>query len=145
MFTKLKVLKLHPDAIIPTRGSIKASGLDLSSLGDHILSPWQTKIIPTGIAMDIPEGYEIQVRPRSGLSAKTSLRIANSIGTVDQDYQGDVSVIIWNASDSIAVIKAGDRIAQAVLCPVVLPQVEEVSSFNSLTNRGTNGFGSTGI
>jgi dUTP pyrophosphatase len=95
--------------------------------------------------MDIPEGYEIQVRPRSGLSAKTSLRIANSIGTVDQDYQGDVSVIIWNASDSIAVIKAGDRIAQAVLCPVVLPQVEEVSSFNSLTNRGTNGFGSTGI
>lgn len=95
--------------------------------------------------MDIPEGYEVQVRPRSGLSAKTSLRIANSIGTVDQDYQGDISVIIWNASDSIAVIKAGDRIAQAVISPVVLPIVEEVSSFNSSTERGSKGFGSTGI
>lgn len=95
--------------------------------------------------MDIPEGYEIQVRPRSGVSLKTELRLANSVGTVDQDYKGDVSVLMWNAGDSTVVISKGDRIAQAVLCPVVLPVVEEVYLFETDTVRGSNGFGSTGV
>lgn len=145
MFIKLKVIKLHPDATIPTRGSTTASGLDLSSLTDNIILPWETKLVKTGIAFDIPSGYEVQVRARSGLSLKTPLRVANGIGTIDQDYQGDVSVIMWNASDSIQVIQAGERIAQAVLCPVVLPKVEEVISFESETVRSSNGFGSTGV
>jgi len=95
--------------------------------------------------MDIPEGYEIQVRPRSGLSAKTSLRIANSIGTVDQDYQGDVSVIIWNASDSIAVIKAGDRIAQAELVRDTRAKFTEVFEKPQRDSNRSGGFGSTGL
>ena len=145
MSITLKVLKLHPDATIPTRGSTSASGLDLSALTNYTLAPWETKIIKTGIAMEIPTGFEIQVRPRSGLSLKTPLRVANSIGTVDQDYQGDISVIMWNASNELQSIKAGDRIAQAVLCPVVLPLVVEVETFSAETKRGVNGFGSTGM
>lgn len=140
----LKFKRTHPDAIAPTRGSVKASGLDLSSLVDTILKPGETKIIPTGIIFDIPEGYEIQVRARSGLSAKTSLRVANGIGTVDQDFTGQVGVIMWNAGPDTMVISRGDRIAQAVLCPVVLAEPHEVAYVRE-TERGSNGYGSTGI
>ena len=145
MSTVLKVKKLHPDAIIPQRGTPRSSGLDLSALEKSFILPGQTKLIKTGIAFDIPEGYEVQVRPRSGLSLKTSLRLANSVGTVDQDYQGDVSVLLWNSGDSVVIVQAGERVAQAVLCPVVLPEVLEVSELSSETLRGSNGFGSTGV
>ena len=141
---KLKFKKLHIDAITPTRGSEKASGLDLYALETVHINPGITRVIKTGIAFDIPEGYEIQVRARSGLSSKTGLRLANGIGTVDQDYQGDCSVIFYNTSDVDEYrISKGDRIAQAVLCPVVLPELEEVFEFDNETDRGTSGFGST--
>lgn len=145
MSTILKIKKLHPDATIPKRGTPSSSGLDLSSLEDHFILPNQTKLVATGISVDIPVGYEIQVRPRSGLSLKTPLRLANSIGTVDQDYQGDISVILWNSGTGPVVIKAGERIAQMVLCPVVLPEVVEVTELSKETIRGSNGFGSTGV
>jgi len=145
MSTILKIKKLHPDATIPKRGTPSSSGLDLSSLEDHFILPNQTKLVTTGISVDIPVGYEIQVRPRSGLSLKTPLRLANSIGTVDQDYQGDISVILWNSGAGPVVIKAGERIAQMVLCPVVLPEVVEVTELSKETIRGSNGFGSTGV
>jgi len=145
MSTILKIKKLHPDATIPKRGTPSSSGLDLSSLEDHFILPNQTKLVATGISVDIPVGYEIQVRPRSGLSLKTPLRLANSIGTVDQDYQGDISVILWNSGAGPVVIKAGERIAQMVLCPVVLPEVVEVTELSKETIRGSNGFGSTGV
>lgn len=140
----LRFKTLHIDAIEPTRGSKKASGMDLYALQDTDIPANSTIIVKTGIAFDIPEGYEIQVRARSGLSYKTGLRLANGIGTVDQDYQGDCSVIFHNTSDSDYMISKGDRIAQAVLCPVVIPELVETFSFNIQTDRGESGFGSTG-
>jgi len=144
----LKVKKLHPDATIPTRGSTKASGLDLYALEDTEIKPFETKLVKTGIAFRIPEGFEIQVRPRSGMSLKTPLRIANSPGSVDADYLGECAVIMHNAAEQYAsnnyLIKKGDRIAQAVLVPVEIPQLVEVEEFDLQTERGSQGFGSTG-
>lgn len=155
MTPKLKVKKLSEDAIIPTRGSEKASGLDLYALEDTTILPGETKLVRTGIAFQIPEGYEVQVRARSGLSLKTGFRVANGIGTVDQDYLGECCVIGWNSNltplDDTSItygsiqFKKGDRIAQAILCPVVLPELEEVTEFNVETERSTGGFGSTGV
>lgn len=140
---KLKIKKLHPEAIIPTRGSKEASGLDLYALETVYIGPNQRKLVKTGIAFGIPIGYEIQVRPRSGNSLKTPMIIPNSPGTLDQDFVGEVCIIIWNSSDETYVIAKGDRIAQAVLCPVVLPELEEVEELSS-TERGSGGFGSSG-
>lgn len=141
---QLKVTKLNKNAIIPTRGSDKASGLDLYSLEDVIVYPRRTILIKTGIAFGIPEGFEIQVRPRSGMSLKTGFRVANSPGTLDADYTGDCSIIAYNISDDDPVnIKRGDRIAQAVLCPVIIPELIEVENLDD-TKRGDSGFGSSG-
>jgi dUTP pyrophosphatase len=156
---KLQVKKLDPTAIIPTRGSVKASGLDLYALEDTEILPGETKIVKTGVAFGIPEGFEIQVRPRSGLSLKTPLRVANTPGTVDADYTGECCVIMTNTAPeadhnklcdydtpvnaNTQLIKRGDRIAQAVLCPVTIPELEEVEELGQ-TDRGTGGFGSTG-
>ena|ERR1035437_3508881 len=140
---KLKVKKLRPDAIIPTRGSAKASGLDLYAVQDYEIPAGKTVRVETGIAFGIPEGHEIQVRPRSGLSLKTPLRVANSPGTVDADYTGDCSVILHNTGAINLQIERGTRVGQAVLVPVVIPELEEVDSLEE-TERGAGGFGSTG-
>lgn len=143
---QLKIKKLHPDAIIPTRNNPTDSGLDLYSLEDVTVKSGQTVLIKTGIAFGIPEGHEIQVRPRSGISLKTKFRIANSPGTVDKSYLGDISVIGFHAGfkdDADIIIKRGDRIAQAVLCPVSIPELIEVDSLDN-TDRGDKGFGSSG-
>lgn len=142
---KLKVKKLRPDAILPTRGSEKASGLDLYAVQDYQIPAGGTVRVETGVAFGIPDGHEIQVRPRSGLSLKTNLRVANSPGTVDADYTGDCSVILHNVSNipGYAEIKRGDRVGQAVLCPVIIPELEEVEDLTA-TARGAAGFGSTG-
>lgn len=144
----LKVKKLHPSAIIPTRGSAKASGLDLYSLQDVEIKVGETKLVRTGVAFQIPEGYEIQVRPRSGLTLKSGLIVKNSPGTVDQDYTGECAVIMHNlfgdTSSPVHKISRGERIAQAVLCPVIILDTEEVESFDISTDRGEKGFGSSG-
>src|ERR1700722_1351076 len=143
---KLKVKKLRPDAILPTRGAEKASGLDLYAVQDYDIFAGATVRVETGIACGIPDGHEIQVRPRSGLSLKTGLRVANSPGTVDADYTGDCSVILHNTDQTPGhrvQIKRGDRVGQAVLCPVIIPELEEVEDLSS-TARGAAGFGSTG-
>lgn len=142
----LKVKKLHPNAQIPKRGSKQASGLDLHSLESYKLKPGESVKVRTGLSFIIPSGYEVQVRPRSGVSFKTKLRVSNSPGTVDADYQGEVCVLIDNISTKESfVITKGDRIAQAVLCPVELCDVELVDEFEDVveTERGTGGFGST--
>ncbi len=155
---KLKIKKLHPDAIIPIRGSEKASGLDLYALEDVTLYAGDTKIIRTGIVFGIPEGYEVQVRPRSGLSLNSGLIVKNAPGTIDQDYTGECGVIMHllvrtTADDSGNImadvshshtIKKGSRIAQAVLCPVVLAEIEETDDLGE-TARGSGAFGSTGV
>lgn len=159
---KVKIKKLHLDAIIPEYKTSGASGFDLVALEDTILRPRETKLVKTGIAVEIPEGFELQVRPRSGTSFKTPLRVSNSPGTVDSDFRGECCVILQNTSnfedDSISIkgsiddkwypkntqfIKKGERIAQGVICPVVRAEFEVVEELSDST-RGADGFGSTG-
>ncbi len=144
---KLGFKRLREDAFIPTRGSEKSSGFDLYALEDTLISAGKTVLVKTGIAFEIPEGYEVQVRPRSGLSLKSPLIVKNSPGTVDQDYLGECSVImhcLFGDGTLSYQIRRGDRIAQAVLSPVALPELQEILEFTAKTERGTSGFGSTG-
>lgn len=144
---KLKIMKLHPDAIIPEYAKEGDSGFDLAALEEVTLRPGETKLVKTGIAVELPPGTELQVRPRSGMSLKTPLNIRNSPGTVDNGYRGDVGVIchcLMNAKNESVVIKKGDRIAQGVVMPVIRCEIEEVESLSD-TARGADGYGSTGV
>lgn len=100
-------------------------------------------MVGTGLRVKVPEGYEMQIRPRSGLSVDTKLRVANSPGTIDNDYRGEVGVILYNAGNRAEQIEVGDRIAQAVITPVVKVEMEEVDELEE-TERAEAGFGSTG-
>ena len=125
-----------------TKGS---AGMDVYSNEEIVLSSLSTTIVKTGLFVKIPEGYEIQVRPRSGLSAKSSLRIANSPGTIDSDYLGEIGIIVDNTSQTFSyTVKKGERIAQLVLKKVEQIEWEEVEEFSEITERNTGGFGSTG-
>lgn len=136
----IKIKKLNGNATIPTRSHSTDAGLDLYALGDHIIEGGVTALVKTGIAVDIPEGYEGSVRPRSGLTLKTPLKV--QFGTIDSGYQSDVGVIA-HAVD-LVVIRDGDKIAQLVISPIETPKVEVVDEFDSESERGENGFGSTG-
>ena len=146
---KIKIKKLHEDAIIPKYHTNGSSGFDLHALEDTVILPGQTKLVRTGLAFDVGPGYELQIRPRSGVSLKTSLRIANSPGTVDADFRGEVCVIITNIdgrNDTLfgpTTIEKGSRIAQGVICPVMQADIEVVDYLDE-TSRGEGGFGSTG-
>lgn len=162
---KIGFKRLNDSAIIPTKAHPTDSGFDLYASEDVIIEPGETKVIPTGIAIELPEGFEAQVRPRSGITAKTKLRI--QLGTIDQDYRGEIGVIVDNVSrdywsnaprfldnsydDSLrdkAVgyhIRKGDKIAQLVV--QALPQFEavEIEEFTQDSERGEGGFGSSGV
>ena len=143
---KVKIKKLHPDAVIPKYATSGSSGFDLVAIEDVTINICQTKLVKTGLAIDVGPGYELQVRPRSGLSLKTGLRVANSPGTVDSDYRGEVCVImnLVPQDGTIAyTIKKGDRIAQGIVCPVVQAEFETAEELED-TNRGSGGFGSSG-
>jgi dUTP pyrophosphatase len=133
---------------LPNYETDGAAGADLrASLGpgeSMIIKGGERVLVPTGLSYEIPVGYEIQVRPRSGLSLKTNLLIVNSPGTIDSDYRGELKVIIGNFGNDDAVIKHGDRVAQMVLAPVTQAVLVEAESLSS-TERGTGGFGSTGV
>jgi dUTP pyrophosphatase len=123
-----------------TEGS---AGMDIYSIEETSLEPGEYKAISTNIAVELPEGYEIQVRPRSGLAIKNGISVINSPGTVDSDYRGEIKVLLINHSKEVFNIKPGDRIAQLVVCKyekAKLIQVQELSD----TKRGEGGFGSTG-
>lgn len=144
---------LHPDAKLPAYATPGASGFDLVAIEDVEICRGETKLVKTGLAVEIPKGYEMQVRPRSGLSLKTPLRVANSPGTVDSDYRGEVGVILTNiavyendnyGNPTRQKIKKGDRIAQGVICPVIHADMY-VSTVLTDTARGEDGFGSTGV
>lgn len=142
----LKIKKLHPDAIVPTRSHPHDAGLDLYALEDTAVLTNTTDVIRTGIAVDIPPGYEAQVRPRSGVSLKTSFKVI--LGTVDSGYTGEIKIILQNFQDPYLeiqdeFIERGMKIAQLVISPIVTPTVELVEEFDSESARGTNGFGST--
>jgi dUTP pyrophosphatase len=143
----VKIKKLHKDAVVPTYGTDGASGFDFYALEDVLIQAGCTALVKTGIAMAIPNGYEIQVRPRSGMSLKTSFRVANAPGTIDSDYRGECCIIGSNTSTSIdageILIKKGDRIAQGVLSKVPQANFQVVEDLDN-TDRGSGGFGSTG-
>ncbi|WP_438319186.1 dUTP diphosphatase [Sporosarcina sp. FA9] len=165
----VKVKKLHKDAFIPTKAYVSDAGFDLHALKDVLVAPGETVVVKTGLAFEIPDGFEMQIRPRSGISSRTKLRVV--LGTIDSQYRGEVGVIVDNISlmidwqnfanhvtlinecpvdyDEVVpwetyLIKKGDRVAQAVIQKiphVVLYEVDELSE----SNRGENGFGSSGV
>lgn len=142
---KIKTLE-HFKGALPQYQTALASGFDVrAQLKNPIdLRPGERALIPTGLSMEIPPGYEIQVRPRSGLAIKKGLSLVNTPGTVDADYRGEVSVIIINLGQETFRIEDQERIAQCVLCPVVQADFEIVQSLTD-THRGIGGFGSTGV
>ena len=129
----------------PEYGSIEASGLDLKAGINNqiIIKRNEFFIIPTGIIIEIPKGYEAQVRPRAGLAAKNGNSVLNTPGTIDADYRGELKVILINLSAKNFLVENGTRIAQMVLCPVVKANLKEVKTLED-TKRGAGGFGSTG-
>ena len=130
---------------LPSYSTIQSSGLDLRAniLEKIILAPFERKLIPTGLSISIPEGYEAQVRPRSGLSIKYGITVLNSPGTIDSDYRGDIGVILINLSKESYTINPGDRFAQLVFSKYEKIEWEIVSELPD-SNRGKSGFGSTG-
>jgi len=140
----LEIERLHEDAVPPKRSTPGDAGLDLVSVEDAVLEHEEQKLIATGWKMSVPLGYEIQIRPRSGLAFKHKITILNSPGTVDCHYRGEVKVLLYNEGKEPFVIKKGDRIAQMVINKVELwePQISEKLSD---TVRGEGGFGSTGV
>jgi len=162
--TEVKVKRLHPDAVIPKKAHANDAGFDLVAVEDTIIEPGETALIKTGLAFELPPGYEMQIRPRSGVTLKTKLRV--QLGTVDSNYRGEVGVIVDNISNDTwsnasrridnsyddstrnktggYIIRKGDRICQAVIQR--LPDVEliEVEALGD-SERGEGGFGSTGV
>jgi dUTP pyrophosphatase len=136
--------KLHPDAKPPVYANNYASGMDISSLEDVTINPGEFKLVHTGIAVEIPQGYEIQVRARSGLAAKHGVFILNGVGTIDMDYVGELMGLMANFSKIPYDIKKGDRIAQLVVSKVYRMECTESSNLDPKGDRGSNGFGSTG-
>ena len=160
----VKIKRLHPDAVLPKKAHASDSGFDLVAVEDTIIEPGETALIKTGLAFELPPGYEMQIRPRSGVSLKTKLRV--QLGTIDASYRGEVGVIVDNISNDTwsnasrridnsyddstrnktrgYIIRKGDRICQAVIQR--LPDVEliEVEALGD-SERGEGGFGSTGV
>ena len=158
----LKVKVLRENAKMPKRGSNLASGFDVRAYSCYnpvekkdiklesvdgqygwTIKPNETLIFKTGLVMACGEDEEIQVRPRSGISCKTKLRVANAPGTIDADYRGEIGIIIDNIGTTEAFVPYEERIAQIVVCPVIRPEIVEVEELDD-TDRGANGYGSTG-
>ena len=132
--------------VMPAYETVNSAGMDLRAYlpdGELVIKPMQRALVPTGLFMEIPVGYEGQVRPRSGLAIKSGITVLNSPGTIDADYRGEVKVILINLSDVDFVIKSGDRIAQLVIAKCEQMEVVEVETL-SKTERGAGGFGHTG-
>jgi len=128
---------------LPEYATQGSSGVDLRASEDYIIKSGERALVATGIRLAIPAGYEVQVRPRSGLALKHGIIIPNSPGTIDSDYRGEVRVILMNLGREDFIIKAGDRIAQMILAPVAKISWEECAELEE-TERGSGGFGSTG-
>lgn len=140
---QLKFKRLHPDAILPKYETEGAAGFDFHVLEQVVSPSGKTVKIRTGWAVEVPEGYELQIRPRSGTSLKTGLMVKNSPGTIDSDYRGEVCILIYNTGERFGhCINAGDRIAQGVLKKVPRAEILEVEELSN-TKRGGGGFGST--
>ena len=137
----LKWKRLHRDAQIPQYAHEGDAGFDLRSVDSHCIWPSETVVVKTGLACEIPAGFEMQIRGRSGISAKTSL--VCKIGTVDSGYRGEIGVILMNCGEDMIRLSAGERVAQGIVAPVVRCEMEEVNELSE-TARSDGGFGSTG-
>lgn len=145
--TVVHVRRVRPSVLpLPRYQTPLAAGLDLlADLPAPVhLAPMERRLVPTGLAIELPEGFEAQVRPRSGLALKQGLTCLNTPGTIDADYRGEVQVLLINLSTEAATIGPGDRIAQLVVAPVVQATLVEVEQLSN-TARGAGGFGSTGV
>lgn len=141
----IDVVKLRDDAILPAYQTSGAAGADIHACLDEpvTLQPLERRMIPTGLAMAIPEGYEVQIRARSGMSIKHGITMVNGIGTIDADYRGEVGVLVINLGQEAFTIEPGMRIAQMVVARYDIAAWNEVSELNE-TVRGTGGYGSSG-
>lgn len=142
---QIKITKLHEKAILPDYQTAGASGADLHACLDEpiVLEPMERRMVPTGLAMAIPEGFEVQIRARSGLSIKHGITAINGVGTIDSDYRGEIGLLLVNLSNETFTIEPGMRISQMVLSKYEKITWQEVSNLDE-TARGSGGFGSTG-
>ena len=140
-----RVSRNQPELPLPAYATPGSSGMDLAAdvVDDLVIPPGGRALVPTGLAFAVPAGHEVQVRPRSGLAAKAGVTVLNAPGTIDADYRGEVRVILVNLGETPFTVRRGDRIAQAIVAPVVQVAVIEVDALDG-TDRGSGGFGSTG-
>lgn len=143
--SEVLIKKLHKEVNIPKYETEGSSGLDLEAFieTEVVLKPGERKLIPTGIAVAIPQNYEIQIRPRSGSAYKNGISVVNTPGTIDADYRGEIKVLLINHGQEDFVIKKFQRIAQMVVCPIIRARFKETEELPK-TIRGSGGFGSTG-
>ena len=143
--TKIQIKKLSNEVLTPKYETPGSSGMDIAAYinEDVIINSGDKALIPTGFSLSIPQGYEVQIRPRSGLAIKKGITILNTPGTIDSDYRGEIKVVLINLSKDKFTVQNGERIAQMVVCPIVQVSIEEVKELSE-TNRGIGGFGSTG-
>ena len=143
--TKILIKRLSKEVSLPKYKTSGSSGMDLAAnINANInINPGKTAIIPTGLALSIPKGFEVQIRPRSGLATKQKISVLNTPGTIDSDYRGEIKVILINLGQESFKVEKGLRIAQMVVCPIVQAHLKEVDDLSE-TERGKGGFGSTG-
>lgn len=141
---KLKISRLHPDAVLPkyAHGPLEDAGMDLCAVADALLEPQVPQLVPTGLAIEVPPGYEAQLRPRSGLALKHAITLPNSPATIDPGYRGEIRVILLNLGKAAYQVHKGDRIAQMVIAKYEAIEWEEGDLSDSV--RGAGGFGSSG-
>ena len=137
-------ITITPDATLPSYKTEGSAGLDLSCSEDFEIKPMERKLVSTGISVAVPEGYEAQIRPRSGLAIKHGISMVNTPGTIDSDYRGEVKIIMINYGKDAVCFSKGERVAQMVICPVARVELQVVESLDE-TDRGQGGFGSTGV
>ena len=144
--TNIRIIKIDQNIDIPSYATSGSAGLDLSAAiqEEVIIAPGEHKIIPTGIAIALPSGFEAQIRPRSGLAAKNGITVLNSPGTIDSDYRGEIKVILINLSKTDFHVTRGMRIAQMIIARYETAKLDLVDNLET-TERGSGGFGSTGI
>lgn len=142
---KINIVKLNPAAILPTYQTVGAAGADLHACLNTpmTLQPLERAIIPTGLAMSIPEGYEVQIRARSGMSIKHGITMVNGIGTIDADYRGEVGILLINLGQEAFTIEPGMRVAQMVVAKYDVAEWDVVETLDE-TDRGAGGYGSSG-
>ena len=140
----LSFRRIHPDAVMPAYAHASDAGMDVRSVRELVIPPGGRALVPTGLVVNLPAGYEAQVRPRSGLALKAGVTELKSPGTIDAGYRGEIGVILANFGQDDFKVNVGDRIAQLVIAPVLQPVVVETTEVDS-TDRGAGGFGSTGV